>query len=99
MSTFEPDIVRFLKDHDVEQKQRDFDRESFSCGVCFEDKLGKKCTRFEDCGHVFCRDCMAEYFRLQIREGQVNALNWPTSECETQASHHQVMMRSFHLEK
>ena len=95
MSAFEPEIVRYLKDHDVEQKQRDFDKESFSCGVCFEDKLGKKCTRFEECGHVFCRDCMAEYFRLQIREGQVNALNCPTSECETQASHHQVQWLAF----
>ena len=98
MSTFEPEIVRYLKNHDVEQKQRDFDREPFSCGVCFEDKLGKKCTRFEECGHVFCRACMAEYFRLQIREGQVNALNCPTSECETQASHHQVNDGSIHLD-
>jgi len=87
---YEPEIVRYLKNYDVEQKQRDFDKESFSCGVCFEDKLGRKCTQFEECGHVFCRDCMAEYFRVQIREGQVNALNCPTTECETQASHHQI---------
>ena len=92
-SSVEPEIVVYLKNYDVEQKQRDFDKESFSCGVCFEDKLGRKCTQFVECGHVFCKDCMAEYFRVQIREGQVNALNCPNSDCETQASHHQVRLR------
>ena len=36
---------------------------------------------------------MAEYFRVQIKEGQVNALNCPTSECSTQASQYQVSLR------
>ena len=88
----EEGIIKYLKNYDVEQKQRDFDKDSFSCGVCFEDKQGRHCTQFEECSHVFCKDCMAEYFRVQIREGQVNALNCPTSDCDTQASHHQVSL-------
>ena len=41
MSSFEPEFVKYLKNYDEEQKQRDFDKKSFSCGVCFDDKPGR----------------------------------------------------------
>ena len=41
MYSFEPEFVKYLKSYDEEQKQRDFDKKSFTCGVCFDDKPGR----------------------------------------------------------
>ena len=39
--------------------------------VCFTEKVGSNCLKFPDCGHVYCRDCMAQYITVQINNGQV----------------------------
>ena len=41
-----------LKAHDRERSSTAFGAESFSCGICLEDKKGTKCVRLEGCSHV-----------------------------------------------
>ena len=62
----------------------------YSCLVCFMEKSGVNCVRFPSCQHVYCRECMAQYFKIQIESGQVKNLTCPTDQCKSQALPNQV---------
>ncbi|MEQ2197205.1 hypothetical protein XENOCAPTIV_025367, partial [Xenoophorus captivus] len=79
-----------LLDFDEGQRQRVFDSKVFCCGICFSDKLGSNCLCFKGCQHVYCKVCMAEYFQIQIRDGNVQCLNCPEPECTSLATPSQV---------
>jgi E3 ubiquitin-protein ligase RNF14 len=79
-----------LKDYDKDQNDLRFQASYFSCKVCFTDKLGKDCIKFNECGHVFCNECMKGYFESQIQSGDVNKLICPYEKCESQALQAQV---------
>ncbi|KAJ8376797.1 hypothetical protein SKAU_G00073770 [Synaphobranchus kaupii] len=62
----------------------------FDCGICFSQKLGSDCFRFRECEHVYCVVCTCEYFKLLIREGAVQGLKCPQSQCSSEATPTQV---------
>ncbi|PNS14434.1 E3 ubiquitin-protein ligase dbl4 [Sphaceloma murrayae] len=68
-------VKPYLKDELVEfSKARDkeiFENGSFDCGVCLEPKKGTSCHRMTDCGHVFCRACLQDFYNSAITEGDV----------------------------
>ncbi|KAJ3588788.1 hypothetical protein NHX12_009642 [Muraenolepis orangiensis] len=84
------DLLPQLLDFDEAQRQRVFDGRVFSCGICFLEKLGAACLCFNECQHVYCRDCMSEYFQIQIRDGNVRCLNCPEPKCSSLATPLQV---------
>ncbi|KAK0152937.1 E3 ubiquitin-protein ligase RNF14 [Merluccius polli] len=84
------DLLPQLLDFDEAQRQRVFDGRVFSCGICFLEKLGAACLCFKECRHVYCRDCMREYFQIQIRDGNVRCLNCPEPKCSSLATPLQV---------
>lgn len=84
------DLLPQLLDFDEEQKQRVFDGKVFGCGICFVEKLGSNCLCFKECQHVYCKDCMTEYFQIQIRDGNVQCLNCPEPKCTSLATPLQV---------
>ncbi|XP_065143637.1 E3 ubiquitin-protein ligase RNF14-like [Paramisgurnus dabryanus] len=84
------DILNQLLDFDEAQKQKVFDGKLFCCGICFSEKLGSNCVLFKECQHVYCKDCMKEYFQIQIRDGKVQCLNCPEPECTSIATPAQV---------
>ncbi|MFT7809305.1 E3 ubiquitin-protein ligase RNF14-like isoform X2 [Arapaima gigas] len=84
------DLLLELLDFDEAEKQRAFDRQMFSCGVCFSEKIGSDCLQFRDCDHVHCRTCLSEFFAFRIRDGQVRDLHCPQPECSASATPSQV---------
>ena len=48
-----------------------FEKGTFDCGVCLEPKKGTKCYRLTKCGHVFCLECLRDYYNGAITEGDV----------------------------
>ena len=84
------ELQDFLIEYDDYEQKRQFDTTLFSCNVCFLEKIGEKCCSFHPCKHVFCNECMSEYFKLQIKDGAVNALTCPYDKCESQATPSQV---------
>ena len=83
-------LVGAVLEYDQEEKGRVFSSSYFTCNVCFSEKPGSLCIEFHDCGHVFCVDCMGGYFKVQIEDGAVQALNCPSEKCESQALPSQV---------
>ncbi|XP_028838779.1 E3 ubiquitin-protein ligase RNF14 [Denticeps clupeoides] len=86
------DILPQLLDFDEAQRQKVFDGKVFSCAICFTEKLGSSCLYFKECQHVYCKTCMAEYFQIQIRDGNVQCLNCPEPKCTSVATPSQVKL-------
>lgn len=83
-------LLDILRDYDASEKQAAFEKEGHTCNVCFSDKLGSQCIRFENCLHVFCKECTRSYFEIQIKDGSVKSLNCPEDKCDSQATPSQV---------
>ncbi|XP_077305803.1 E3 ubiquitin-protein ligase RNF14-like isoform X2 [Lithobates pipiens] len=84
------DLIRHILDFDESQQKKCFDSKQFLCDICFSEKLGSDCTYFKDCSHVYCDNCLRDYFEIQIRDGQVHALNCPEPKCTSVATPAQV---------
>lgn len=83
-------LLPALLDYDKQARKLEFDKTLFQCKVCFNNKTGSQCMSFYDCDHVYCKDCMKDYFMVQIQEGNVNGLDCPDDKCESQAHPSQV---------
>lgn len=76
--------------NDAAQLQKRFATTLFDCEVCFMSYLGSDCLQLLECGHIFCRTCSSEYFSVQIKEGNVEAVLCPHADCTTRPAHAQV---------
>lgn len=83
-------LLDSILDFDQQERQRIFRRSHFLCGVCFSEKTGAACIALPKCEHVFCTECISEYFKVQIESGSVKALNCPETTCDSQALPSQV---------
>ena len=66
---------------DSKLKRETFDKETFDCGVCLEPKKGSVCYRLERCGHVFCKECLQDFYNNCIKEGDVNNVKCLSPDC------------------
>jgi len=60
-----------LVNFDSITRQHVFDAGTFDCGVCLEPKKGSSCYQMKHCGHVFCRQCLQDFYNNAIKEGDV----------------------------
>lgn len=49
------------------------------CKLCLELRFVN--FRIQDCGCIFCKDCMQEYVRVLITEGLIASLTCPDPDC------------------
>ncbi|XP_040261858.1 E3 ubiquitin-protein ligase RNF14-like [Bufo bufo] len=85
-----PALVKYILDFNEIQQKKAFDSKPYLCNICFMEKLGSECTHFKDCQHVYCNSCLKDYFEIQIKDGQVHALNCPELKCTSVATPAQV---------
>ncbi|XP_069810843.1 E3 ubiquitin-protein ligase RNF14-like [Dendropsophus ebraccatus] len=83
-------LLRYILDFNEAQQKKAFDSKAFLCNICFMEKLGSECTHFKACQHVYCNTCLKDYFEIQIKDGQVHALNCPEPKCTSIATPAQV---------
>ncbi|XP_023717242.1 E3 ubiquitin-protein ligase RNF14 isoform X2 [Cryptotermes secundus] len=83
-------VVKLLREYDEARQRTEFNRNFYTCKICFQDKRGSHCTCFEGCGHVFCKSCMAEYFAVRIKDGTVKSICCPEENCTSEAVPNQV---------
>ncbi|KAJ3272830.1 E3 ubiquitin-protein ligase rnf14, partial [Borealophlyctis nickersoniae] len=78
------EIADYIMEHDRRMEQEEFDSGSYDCGVCFETKRGTACFRFAACKHVYCRECLNDYFTVLINDGLVHQVGCPDNSCKKQ---------------
>jgi E3 ubiquitin-protein ligase RNF14 len=66
-STLEQPLVRF----DQLMKLSIFNKSTYDCGICLEPRNGAACYKLERCGHVFCRQCLQDFYNNAIKEGDI----------------------------
>uniref|UniRef100_A0A8C6URX9 RBR-type E3 ubiquitin transferase n=1 Tax=Neogobius melanostomus TaxID=47308 RepID=A0A8C6URX9_9GOBI len=76
--------------HDAAQREKAFSSQQFDCGVCFTSWLGAECVQLIDCGHVFCRTCLAEFCKVQITNGSVREVTCLHAGCKAAPTPAQV---------
>jgi E3 ubiquitin-protein ligase RNF14 len=60
-----------LVDFDKSTKLSVFNEDTYDCGICLEPKKGASCYKLERCGHVFCRQCLQDFYNNAIKEGDI----------------------------
>ncbi|KAM0710715.1 hypothetical protein Q7P35_001453 [Cladosporium inversicolor] len=60
-----------LIDFDKSTKLSVFNEGTYDCGICLEPKKGSSCYKLERCGHVFCRQCLQDFYNNAIKEGDI----------------------------
>ncbi|KAI8947924.1 RWD-domain-containing protein [Xylaria longipes] len=76
-----PDHKIALLDYDINAKRKAFEKETFECGICLDPKKGVVCHRMIDCGHVFCIQCLQDFYNNAIAEGDVTAVTCLAPNC------------------
>ena len=76
------DLKLALLDFDLKAKRAKFEAGTYECGICLEPKKGLKCHRFLLCGHVFCVECLQDFFNSCITEGDVASVKCVAPKCE-----------------
>ncbi|CAK9809698.1 E3 ubiquitin-protein ligase RNF14 [Anthophora quadrimaculata] len=82
--------VQSLIDYNEKRIQIEFQRNFYTCKICFVDKLGKNSTQFSPCGHIFCKDCISDYLEVRIKDGNVQNIYCPEEKCASEATPTQV---------
>ncbi|KAK7967750.1 RWD domain-containing protein [Apiospora aurea] len=70
-----------ILDYDNMAKRRAFEKETFDCGICLDPKKGAVCHRMLDCGHVFCIQCLQDFYNNAITEGDVASVRCLEPKC------------------
>lgn len=60
--------------------QDEFDCSSFDCEICQESFSGAGCSQFT-CSHVFCNNCLRDYFKGLITLGEIEKVHCPSYAC------------------
>ncbi|XP_012285150.1 E3 ubiquitin-protein ligase RNF14 [Orussus abietinus] len=76
----------YLTEYSKKQYKDEFNNNIFVCGICFDDESGKKCIGFQDCYHVYCRNCLQSYVSVKIEEANVKNILCPEPDCKSEIS-------------
>lgn len=63
-----------MLDYNIKAKQKAMDNDTFECGVCLDPKKGFSCHMMEDCSHVFCLQCLQDFYNDAITTGDLTVV-------------------------
>ncbi|KAG5948908.1 hypothetical protein E4U60_000386 [Claviceps pazoutovae] len=77
----DPEHKIAVLDFDLSAKKAAFEKQTFECGICLDPKKGVKCHKMIDCGHVFCLQCLQDFYNDAIKEGSLSTVRCLTPNC------------------
>ncbi|KAI9843042.1 MAG: translation termination inhibitor protein itt1 [Sclerophora amabilis] len=80
------DLKTSLLDFDVKAKRAKFQEETFQCGICLDPKKGSSCHRLWHCSHVFCTQCLQDFYNNCITEGDIHSVKCLDPKCGKDAN-------------
>lgn len=89
--------IQILISYNEKLEQIEFKKRFYTCNICFTDKSGEYCTQFMPCSHIFCKDCIKDYFEIKIKEGHVKNIHCPEEKCKFEATPGQVLSSVIHI--
>lgn len=78
---FSRDLKIALLDFNNKAEREKFEQGTFECGVCLEPKKGASCHRLLGCSHVFCIQCLQDFYNTCITEGDVDSVKCLAPDC------------------
>lgn len=76
-----PELEMELLRYNTVAERKIFERENFECGICLTPKNGSECHRHLRCGHVFCVECLQQFYGSCIAEGDIASVKCVSLEC------------------
>ncbi|KAI2633910.1 RWD-domain-containing protein [Xylaria nigripes] len=73
-----------LLDYDGNARRLAFEKGTFECGICLDPKKGIACHKMLDCGHVFCTQCLQDFYNNAITEGNIAAVICLSPNCASE---------------
>jgi len=70
-----------LLDYNIKAERAAFEKETFDCGICLDPKKGSACHRMIECGHVFCVQCLQDFYTNAITEGDLATVRCLAPNC------------------
>ncbi|PHH82178.1 hypothetical protein CDD83_3334 [Cordyceps sp. RAO-2017] len=68
-------------DYDIKAKRAAFEKETFECGICLDPKKGSRCHKMVDCGHIFCLQCLRDFYNDAVEQGNLSFVRCLTPNC------------------
>ncbi|XP_066584876.1 E3 ubiquitin-protein ligase RNF14-like [Prorops nasuta] len=72
----------YLTKYSNDQRKIEFNKKFYTCGICFEELIGSKCTEISKCCHIFCSLCMKQYIESKITS-RIFKILCPSPDCTT----------------
>lgn len=83
--TLDQNLEDALVNFEASTKQADFNKGTYDCSVCLEPKKGKACYQLQDCGHIFCKKCLQDFYNNAINEGDIAVVRCLDPDCSKDA--------------
>jgi len=90
------DFEAALVDFDKSTKLALFNAGTYDCGICLEPKKGSACYQLDRCQHVFCKQCLQDFYNNAIKEGDVVAVCCLDPSCGKEQVGHKEKKRPLH---
>ena len=71
-----------LIDYQHSARKAKFEAKTYDCGVCLYPKKGSVCHSMRGCGHVFCIECLQDFYNSAINEGSVETVQCLDPTCK-----------------
>ena len=92
-------LLEYLVGYDQYTRQKEFLRSFHSCSICLTEKRGSDCITLSWCLHVFCLECLKDYFSLHITEGSLESVKCPDLDCRVVPGQKEVKVAMLTLHK
>ncbi|KAF2688855.1 hypothetical protein K458DRAFT_465502 [Lentithecium fluviatile CBS 122367] len=76
--------LTYLVEYDRQTACDKFKKGSHECTICLMPKTGQECYSMEHCGHIFCMECLQEYYNAAIQSGEIDNVQCLSPNCGTE---------------